>query len=429
MESYCDDLNVITDEDQDILKLSNIVNDFELISGSILSRDKKCTVLGLGKWVDRDQWPLTWLRTVKSVKVFGIHVSDSYKQMVSENWNFRLQKFNQTLYSWSSRTLDTLQQRVEVLRLFALSRVYYVGSILPMRVSHVKKFEAAMGKFIWKGRILKVALGELKNDHMSGGLNLPCVKTMNDSLLSSQCLRLLRSGDRKSIDHIDLWMGSLLEIIIPGMGNGAWVERTPEYFTILADNLAKIMTSELLTDKTLKSVTNRKIYKDIANFPLPRIVMDAVVDTVTWKRLHNHSSSGCVIDCMFLLIHNKLPVPERLHRIGVHNNPNCQFCPGQERANILHYFALCIRTKSLWEFLKAKIERICGVRQISDSELLNLTFPRTGHDRIITWIIGLYVNYIWRSDAEKFSIEKFFGYLTFKYKEQKEFLGQVVGLE
>ena len=161
--------------------------------GSILSRNKRCTALGLGKWKDRDQWPLPWLKTVRCVKVFGIYVYDSYREMVLENWNFRLKKFNQTIHSWSTRTLDTLQQRVEVLRLFALSRVYYVGSILPMRVSHVKKFEAAMCKFIWKGRILKVALDELKNEHLSGGLNLPCVKTMNNSLLSSQCLRLLRS--------------------------------------------------------------------------------------------------------------------------------------------------------------------------------------------------------------------------------------------
>ena len=51
---------------------------------------------------------------------------------------------------------------------------------------------SAISKFIWKGRILKVDLNELKNEHISGGLNLPCIKTMNDALLSSQCLRLLR---------------------------------------------------------------------------------------------------------------------------------------------------------------------------------------------------------------------------------------------
>ena len=46
----------------------------------------------------------------------------------------------------------------------------------------VKKLEAEIGKFIWKGKILRVALDELKNDYFSGGLRLPCVGTMNDVL-------------------------------------------------------------------------------------------------------------------------------------------------------------------------------------------------------------------------------------------------------
>ena len=57
-----------------------------------------------------------------------------------------------------------------------------------------------------------------------------------------------------------------------------------------------------------------------------------------------------------------------------------------------------------------------------------LTFPGTGHDRFMTWIIGLYVKYVWKSESEKLSVEKFYGYLTFKYKEQKHILGPVNAL-
>ena len=61
---------------------------------------------------------------------------------------------------------------------------------------------------------MRVALDELKNDHLSGGLNMPCLATMSKSLLSSQFLRLLRSGDTKSIAHVDYWMGSLLSDLV-----------------------------------------------------------------------------------------------------------------------------------------------------------------------------------------------------------------------
>ena len=49
--------------------------------------------------------------------------------------------------SWSPRVLETLSQRVEVLRVFALTRVYYVASILPINVTMVRKFEKEMAKF------------------------------------------------------------------------------------------------------------------------------------------------------------------------------------------------------------------------------------------------------------------------------------------
>ena len=111
------------------------------------------------------------------------------------NWDFRFQKLRNAVFSWSSRVLGTLEQRVEVIRVFALSRVYYISSIPLIKPSFVKKFESLIGRFIWKrsGKILRVVIAELKNDHLSGKLNVPCLATMGDALLTTQCVRLLRS--------------------------------------------------------------------------------------------------------------------------------------------------------------------------------------------------------------------------------------------
>ena len=56
--------------------------------------------------------------------------------------------------------LITLKQRVEVVRIFALSPVYYFSAILRIKPAMVKKFESLKGKFIWKGsvKVLRVAL-------------------------------------------------------------------------------------------------------------------------------------------------------------------------------------------------------------------------------------------------------------------------------
>ena len=61
-----------------------------------------------------------------------------------------------------------------------------MAAILPIRPSLVKKFESLMGKFLWKfsGKVLRVALDEVKNVKLAGGLNLPCLASMADSLLA-----------------------------------------------------------------------------------------------------------------------------------------------------------------------------------------------------------------------------------------------------
>ena len=79
-----------------------------------------------------EDWPIKYLKTVKEIKVFGIYVMDSYRSLIKRNWDFRFHKFESAIKSWSPRILDTMLQRVEVVKVFALSRIYYVASILPI---------------------------------------------------------------------------------------------------------------------------------------------------------------------------------------------------------------------------------------------------------------------------------------------------------
>ena len=123
-----------------------------------------------------------------TIEINLVFVCDSYDEMLRLNWDYRYKKFSNVLYSWSSRVLDTLQQRVEVIRMFGLSRVYYVAGILPIKPGMVKKFETLMGKFIWNwsGKILRVSIDEIKNKKLEGGLQLPCLSTMADALIFTQ---------------------------------------------------------------------------------------------------------------------------------------------------------------------------------------------------------------------------------------------------
>ena len=190
-ESYCDDVSIVTDDINDLSKVENIVRKFEGMSGAILSRNMKCQIMGLGGWKEKDTWPLDYVKTVTELKIFGIIFKQSYTATVRANWDLRLGKFLNSIRSWSSRVLPSISSRVEVVKVFALSRIYYLASILPAPKSVVKKIESAVGKFIWQGHLFRVSLEEIKNLPLKGGLGLTCVYSMCDSLLLSQMLRLV----------------------------------------------------------------------------------------------------------------------------------------------------------------------------------------------------------------------------------------------
>ena len=237
LEGYCDDINVLTNQASDFTVLDCAVRKFELVSGAILSRNKKCKVMGFGSWKGRTAWPLYYLKTVQEMKVFGIFFVDNYRSMLKRNWDFRFESFMDVIKSWSPRVLDTLTQRVEVLKVFALSRIYYVASVLPINITMVKKFEKEMGKFLWtaNGKVLRVSLVELNNSVDRGGQGLPCLMSMCKSLMLSQLLRLLRSGDGRSVSHVVYWIGELLEDLNAEFGVGEHADVVPVYYDFLAN--------------------------------------------------------------------------------------------------------------------------------------------------------------------------------------------------
>ena len=89
LEAYCDDCNVMTDDLTDLVKVDATINEFESLSGAILSRSKKSKILGFGAWKGKTDWPLRYIQTEQEIKIFGIFITDSYRSIVKRNWDFR----------------------------------------------------------------------------------------------------------------------------------------------------------------------------------------------------------------------------------------------------------------------------------------------------------------------------------------------------
>ena len=312
-----------------------------------------------------------------------------------------------------------------MIRTFALSRVYYVAAILPVKPSMVKKFESLMGKFIWNssGRILRVALDEVKNEKSAGGLKLPCLASMADALLFSQCIRLIRSGDRKTVQHFDFWLGDLLVSLVPGMGQTVSSLHTPEYWGHIGELFADMMVSDTLTVESLKTITNKVVYSEMtSSFPPPKVVRESDRDYgPVWSRLHGPVVGFKERDVMFLLLHNKLPVRERLFRIRLKPDPYCLCCDGAEVSDVEHFFCSCEKSWRVWSWVKGKVLELAGQHQnVTDWELLFL--PHSDYEQEMVWLVCSYVMFMWDTvhvRSADVKLDQFFGYLTYKYRKHQ----------
>ena len=193
LEAYVDDSESFLSSEEDFIKSERTVCRFERISGAILNRSKKSKVLGLGQWKGRESWPLKWLKSEKSLKIFGFHIYPDYNQTVEANWSDQLAKLRKLFFSWSDRCLETLFQRAEVIRTFALSLVWYRAQVIPLTDRWAKSFESEIRLFLWKGQPMRnmLPLETVCLPLGKGGLGIPYFRSKCDALLLKQATQLL----------------------------------------------------------------------------------------------------------------------------------------------------------------------------------------------------------------------------------------------
>ena len=151
--------------------------------------------------------------------------------MLVENWSSLLVKFRNTLFSWNLRSLETFKQRIDVLQIFGTSKLWYVCQVLPLPVKFADKFEALIRKFIWTGKLEKLAFDEIKNSLEEGGLTVVCIRSKADALFLRRTCRLRASPQFNSFKHVRYWIGTHLETVLPDMGTMGPCRFSPRIFS------------------------------------------------------------------------------------------------------------------------------------------------------------------------------------------------------
>ena len=98
--------------------------------------------------------------------------------------------------SWKQRSFESLTQKVEFAKTFALSKLWYVRQVLPLPPSVAKKVESQLSTFLFEGKPELLKLQELFLPVKRGGLGLPEERSRAESLRLKQLCRMLHQEGR-----------------------------------------------------------------------------------------------------------------------------------------------------------------------------------------------------------------------------------------
>ena len=250
---------------------------------------------------------------------------------------------------------------------------------------------------------------------------------MCQSLMLSQFLRLLKSSDVKTVAHIDYWIGDTLTDLLPSLDKGRHADDIHDYYCFLESLVVNGKIDGLLNPCSWRSTTNKDIYKQHAKgFPVPKMQRDAdgsLNYNQAWKRINLPVLPSSIRDIAYLLLHNKLPTRERLFSVGLMSDPYCTFCPAAIICDVEHYFCACDRVSRIWTRIKNILLSMVDT-SITDWCLINFFMEKSGYENEIVWLIGNYIAKVWSElhvrNKEELKDKEFFGFLTYKFKEDQQ---------
>ena len=164
---------------------------------------------------------------------------------------------------------------------------------------------------------------------------------------------------------------------------------------------------------------------NLSSLPNTKVELDAGVSlSAVWKRVHHPSLVSETKEILYLLSHRKLPVKERLFRIGLLVDPYCEICieicQSQDAiVDFEHYFCSCQKVSLVWPSIR-DILVVLARQNVTDSDLILLRFPKSRYENEMSWLVGSYVQHVWQLlNSEGVSMidrGQLFGYLKYKYR-------------
>ena len=350
LSMYADDSTAICVDDYSVEKVLYWCKRFGLASGSKLNM-MKTKGMFLGKWKSRSDHPfgISW---VDDIKLLGIRYG--HDLTFDDVWHPLFQKVSKTLNLFSSRRLS-LRGKATVINVSCLSKLWYVGSVLPINAHYIHVISKEVMNFFWKSTSEPLQRKVLYNDVTDGGQNLVCIKTKLESLLLCHIQKIVNGHDAKWVYFAKYWCGYKLRKFNPELASNSipHSEIIPSFYSdclALVDRLLRIdsdleesfgtLTSSILYSTLLKEVKLDprilRVFPTVDFGPIfceiYRDFVDHVTSDVSWK-----------------VVHEILPINYVLYCRNISRDKSCPFCGGIETFE--HLFFECRNVRLIVQYV------------------------------------------------------------------------------
>ena len=204
ISQYADDTSLVVVSDDAIRACFEVYDVYERGSGSKLNLSKS-KGLWLGPWANRSDPPATLDWSSVKIKVLGVFLGPGNLDDV--NCKPRIVAVENTLSSWRQRILSFCGRPL-VINALALSRVWYVASLIHMPPWVLGELSRLLFSFFWKGKKDLVARAVVIQAPSVGGCSVVDVKFKVQSLLVQWVRRFARSQSSWS-GFLGFWFHSV----------------------------------------------------------------------------------------------------------------------------------------------------------------------------------------------------------------------------
>ena len=370
ISQYADDTSLILSSDDAIIASFEVYSLFEKASGSKLNQSKS-KGLWLGGWSGRADPPVALDWSSIKIKALGVFVGNG--DLEEDNWRPRITAVDKVLKSWRVRSLSYRGKSL-VINALALSRIWYVASLVHMPSWVLKELSTLVYSFFWSGKRDLVSRSVVVQPSLLGGFSVVNVKFKVWSLLG-QWVKRFASSPSGWVSFLSFWFRSCfdaspLEVFSDPLSFSP--SRLPLFYQSLLTAWQELNGSFSMSRRSLvfgslsphfcssvSCMTTRSCYMYLLSENV--IQLHCVLKfastfgllhwSTTWRTLSFFDLDRQVVDLNWKVAHGVLYTAQRLVSFGLPVPLSC-FC-GSPVESLEHLFFYCPLAQSILCWLQS----------------------------------------------------------------------------